>query len=123
MPSVDAMPQSNQPPYPSAGERNIMRDPDMPDVPLTDEDVLSLLEGPVKAMRDQAKWLIKILSRNQHIDKDLWLNLRDLAGDVLNTSDLLLCLRCLNLGRVSLGRGQGFDVVACDSCLRLEREL
>ena len=83
----------------------------------TDDDVMMLLEGPMVAMREQARWLIKILANNKNIDRDLWDGLARYARVVLDESEQLLCVRCLSRQDVTLGRGNGFDAILCDSCV------
>ncbi len=120
MPSITELPMSEQ--RLPAHQRAMMADPAYPDQ-IDDSDVLSLLVGPVSALREQAQWLITCLARNRQIDRDLWEDLARLAGGVLDDTDGVLCLSCLRAGRVELGRGRGFDEKKCDACLRLEREL
>ncbi len=99
----------------TAGDKAMRKDPAFPDA--TDADILSLFEGPVKAMREQAEWLMKCLDRNKGaIDIDLWRDLGDIAGDLLNASDIVLCTECRRLDdkTVRLGRGRGFDACLCD---------
>lgn len=90
------------------------RDPAFPDAQ-PDSDVLSLLGGPVRNMRDEAQRLIKLLANHRDIDVDLWQGLADAAGNLLNSTDDLCCVECLRDERVTLGRGRGFDAVLCDA--------
>jgi hypothetical protein len=120
--SIAPFPIPMQPPPMTAGEKDMRRDPAFPDA--ADSDVLSLLGGPVQAMREQAQWLLSCLARHREIDRDLWQDLSDLAGDVLNQTDLVICVACLKDEQVKLGRGRGFDAVLCDQHLDdlMERE-
>lgn len=114
-PSVIPMPKPVQPPM-TAGNRAMRRDPAFPDA-APDSDVLSLLVGPVQALREQSEWLAKLLNKHREIDLELWWKLSRIHAAVIESSDEVLCHPCLRAGRVTLGRGNGLDEPACDDCI------
>lgn len=94
----------------------------LPKPPMTQHEPpdLAVASGIVADMRTQGEFLIRWLQRNQHIDHDVWMKLTDVARELFELTDLLLCVRCLQRQRITIGRGQGFDPVLCDAH---EREL
>lgn len=99
----------------------MMRDSQFPDVDR--DDVIALFNGDLSDIRGHVQSLISHLANHQDIDIDLWKDLRDFAGRAMQELEDCCCVRCLSLGRVRVGRGQGFDARVCDDCLRLERAL
>jgi hypothetical protein len=99
----------------------LMRDPVFPDVER--DDVIALFNGDLSDARGHLQGLFTHLANHQDIDADLWRDLRDFAHRAMQELEDLLCVNCLRHGRVTVGRGYGFDQKACDDCQRVERAL
>lgn len=103
------------------GQRAMRRDASFPDH--TDhEDALSLLTGDLSDIRRSLQGLLKHLANHQDIDRDVWIDLRDFVSGAVTELEDLLCVSCLQAGRVQIGRGWGFDAKSCDACQRMECE-